>query len=107
MGFGHVLDLGMNSGLLVDWSLFFIDRTHQAIVGSSVLVWYVTKNNPSDGTPAAVGGKDNEQPVPTSTTPSVVGNLGGSTRFHVSPTLTIANRAREPLFTGAVNISGL
>lgn len=78
-----------------------------AIIGASVSVWYVTKNSPSDGTPTAVGGKDNEQPGPTTTSSLVVGNLGGSTPFHVSPTLTIANRAHEPSFTGAVNILGL
>jgi len=50
-----------------------------------------------------VGGKDNEQPVPVTTGTVVVGNLGSSTRFHVSPTLTLANRAREPSYTG-VNI---
>ena len=67
----------------------------------------MTRNSPNNGTPTAVGGKDNEQPVPTTTSSIVVGNLGGSTRFHVSPTLTVANRARGPLFTGVVNVSGL
>ncbi|KAF9778693.1 hypothetical protein BJ322DRAFT_1114033 [Thelephora terrestris] len=77
-----------------------------AIVGASTLGWYMSKNSPSNGTPTAVGGKDNEQPVPTTTSSIVVGNLGGSTRFHVSPTLTIANRAHEPSFTG-LKILGL
>jgi hypothetical protein len=67
----------------------------------------MTRNNPSNGTPTAVGGKDNEQPVPTTTSSIVVGNLEGSSRFHVSPTLTVANRVREPSFTGVVKISGL
>jgi len=84
------------------WAIFLV----LAIVGASVLGWYMTRNNPSNGTPTAVGGKDNEQPVPTTTSSIVAGNLGGSTRFHVSPTLTIANRAREPLFTPVINTSG-
>lgn len=67
----------------------------------------MTRNDPSNGTPTAVGGKDNEQPVLATTSSIVVGDLGGSTSFHVSPTLTIANRAREPLFTEVVNIIGL
>lgn len=74
-----------------------------AIVGASVLGWYLTRNNPSNTTPTAVGGKDNEKPLPTTSSSIVVGNLGGSTSFHVSPTLTIANRVREPSST---NISG-
>lgn len=64
----------------------------------------MSRNSPSNGTPTAVGGKDNEQPAPTTTSSIVVGNLGGSTRFHVSPTLTIANRAHEPSFTGDVSV---
>jgi len=85
------------------WAMFLV----LAIVGASVLGWYMSRNSPSNGTPTAVGGKDNEQPDPTSTSSIVVGNLGGSTRFHVSPTLTIANRAHEPSFTGGVNVLGL
>jgi len=85
------------------WTMFLV----LAIVGASVLGWYMSRNSPSSGTPTAVGGKDNEQPVPTSTSSIVVGNLGGSTRFHVSPTLTIANRAHEPSSTGGVNVLGL
>jgi len=81
------------------WAIFLVS----AIVGASVLGWYISRNNPSNGTPTAVGGKDNEQPVPVTTGTVVVGNLGSSTRFHVSPTLTLANRAREPSYTG-VNI---
>lgn len=78
-----------------------------AIGGASVLAWYMTRNNPGNGTPTAVGGKDNEQPLPTTSSSIIAGNLGESTSFHVSPTLTIANRANEPSFTGGVNISGL
>lgn len=84
------------------WATFFV----LAIVGASVLGWYMTRNNPSNGTPTAMGGKDNEQPLPSTSNSIVVGNLGGSTSFHVSPTLTIANRAHEPSFTGDVNVLG-
>jgi len=89
------------------WIWFWTIFLASAIVGASVLGWYMTRNNPSNGTPTAVGGKDNEQPVPTTTSSIVMGNLEGSSRFHVSPTLTVVNRAREPSFTGVVKISGL
>jgi len=85
------------------WALFFAS----AIVAASVLGWYMTRNNPSNGTPTAVGGTGNEQPGPTTTSSIVAGNLEDSTRLHVSPTLTVAKRAREPSFTGVVNVSGL
>ncbi|KAF9651326.1 hypothetical protein BDM02DRAFT_3184587 [Thelephora ganbajun] len=45
-----------------------------AIVGTSVLGWYMTRNNTSHRTPTAVGGKENEQPIPT-TTSSMVPNV--------------------------------
>lgn len=75
-----------------------------AIIGASVLGWYVTKDSPDHGAPTAVGGKENEKPVPTTTSTLAVGNLGGSTRFHVSPTLTVAKRG--PSYTGVANIAG-
>jgi len=75
-----------------------------AIVGLSVLGWYVTRNNPHHKAPTAVGGKGNEKAIPTTTNSMVAGNLGGSTRLHVSPTLTVARRG--PSFTGVANISG-
>ena len=66
--------------------------------------WYMNRNDPVDSTPTAVGGKENEKAIPTTTSSVVVGNLGASTHFHVSPTLTVARR--EPSFTGVANISG-
>jgi hypothetical protein len=76
----------------------------QSIVGFSVLGWYMTRNDPGHRAPTAVGGKENEKAIPTTTSSVVVGNLGGSTIFHVSPTLTVAKR--EPSFTGVANVSG-
>jgi len=75
-----------------------------AIAGTSVLGWYMTRDTADHRIPTAVGGKENEQPIPTTTGSIVIGNLGGSTRFHVSPTLTVDKR--EPLFTAVVNIPG-
>jgi len=74
-----------------------------AITGASVLGWYMTRDN-ADQPPTAVGGKENEKAIPTTTSSVVVGNLGGSTRFHVSPTLTVGKR--EPSSTDVSNISG-
>jgi len=74
-----------------------------AITGASVLGWYMTRGN-TDSAPTAVGGKENEKPIPTTTSSIVVGNLGDSTHLHVSPTLTVAKR--EPSPTGIANISG-
>ena len=64
----------------------------------------MTRDTADHRIPVAVGGKDNEQPIPTTTSSMIVGNLGGSTRFHVSPTLTVDKR--EPSFTAIANISG-
>lgn len=77
--------------------------TFQSIVGVSVLIWYMTRNDSGHRAPTAVGGKENEKAIPTTTSSAVVGNLGGSTLFHVSPTLTVAKRG--PSSTGVANVS--
>jgi len=75
-----------------------------SIVGASVLGWYMTRNNPSYEPPTAVGGKENEKPLPVTTSSVVVGNLEGSSRFHVSPTRTVAKRGlSDPKPTGATD----
>lgn len=76
----------------------------QSIVGVSVLIWYMTRNDSGHRAPTAVGGKENEKAIPTTTSSAVVGNLGGSTLFHVSPTLTVAKRG--PSLTAVANVSG-
>jgi len=85
------------------WVLVLATFLVLSIVGVSVLGWYMTRNNPGDSPPIAVGGNENEKAIPTTTSSVVVGNLEGSTRFHVSPTLTVAKR--EPSFTGVADTS--
>jgi len=84
------------------WVLFLAIFLVSTIVGVSVLGWYMTRNNP--GAPTAVGGGGDGQHIPLTTSSVLVGNLGGSTHLHVSPTLTVAKRG--PSFTGVANKSG-
>lgn len=64
----------------------------------------MTRDTSAYGDPTAVGGKENEQPIPMTTSSIVVGNLESSTRPRVTPTLTVAKR--EPSPTGVANTLG-